>query len=234
MNNCTQIDLNSINLKLEHFHPHYLDQNGTEDSLLINIIKEIIDELPSYSKIRAGYIWVNEKPEFKSNDILTLNKNEFNLGKVVYSMIKKSEQLCLFLCTAGSGINDWSRKLFAQGDFLKGYLVDLAGSILVDKAVEKLAEIIEVEAATKGLGVTNTYSPGYCEWPVSDQQMLFSFFPDEFCGVKLTESSLMIPEKSISGMIGAGKKVKKVPYTCAMCNMTNCIYSKAKRELSDA
>jgi cobalamin-dependent methionine synthase I len=140
--------------------------------------------------------------------------------------MKKSEKICFFLCSIGNGISDWNKLLFAHGDFLKGYLVDLAGSILADKTVEKLSDIVELEASAWGMGITNTYSPGYCEWPVEEQQKLFGFFPENFCGVKLTPSSLMIPEKSVSGIIGGGNQVKKVPYTCAMCNMKNCIYAK--------
>jgi hypothetical protein len=36
----------------------------------------------------------------------------------------------------------------------------------------------------------------------------------------------MMPEKSISGLIGAGKKIKKIPYTCALCDMKDCVFKK--------
>ena len=80
-----------------------------------------------------------------------------------------------------------------------------------------------------GLKITNRYSPGYCNWPVSDQQILFLLLPEKFCGVTLTGSSLMIPIKSVSGVIGIGASVKMKEYTCDTCGMKDCTYRSTRR-----
>ena len=84
----------------------------------------------------------------------------------------------------------------------------------------------ELEAVMKeaGFSITNRYSPGSCGWPVSDQQLLFSLFPDKYCGISLSDSSLMDPLKSVSGIIGIGRNVKKTAYTCDICDIENCMY----------
>lgn len=79
---------------------------------------------------------------------------------------------------------------------------------------EELAAFIE----KRGWKHTNRYSPGYCGWHVSEQQKLFSLFPVASpCGIQLTDSSLMIPIKSVSGIIGVGSHVRKLEYTCGLC-----------------
>ncbi len=77
----------------------------------------------------------------------------------------------------------------------------------------------------KGLHVTNRYSPGYCGWSVAEQGMLFSFLPKNFCDIRLTESSLMIPLKSVSGIIGIGKELRRKGYKCDFCDIANCLRS---------
>ena len=47
---------------------------------------------------------------------------------------------------------------------------------------------------------------------------------DNFCGITLTESALMVPMKSVSGIIGVGKTVQRVDYTCDLCGMKDCTY----------
>jgi hypothetical protein len=223
------LNLSSVNLKIEHFKPHYLDDTGKENPQIIENINEILLEIPNHSQPKGGYVWADSNISLGSEHSILVKDKIFNTGKTVFQMLKKSENLCFFLCTAGKGMTEWSRNLFKDGDFLKGYLVDMAGSLIVDLATDKLSEIIEMETAGKGLSFSNRYSPGYCEWDVSEQQKLFSFFPDNSCGVSLSSSSLMIPEKSISGMIGAGKNIKKIAYTCSLCEMKDCIYSKVKK-----
>ncbi|MHB8579979.1 MAG: vitamin B12 dependent-methionine synthase activation domain-containing protein [Ignavibacteriaceae bacterium] len=76
----------------------------------------------------------------------------------------------------------------------------------------------------RGMKITNRYSPGYCNWNVSEQHLFFSLLPQNFCGITLTESSLMLPVKSISGIIGIGSNVKYSKYFCDKCGVKDCTY----------
>ena len=58
-------------------------------------------------------------------------------------------------------------------------------------------------------------SPGASEkyvWPIEQQKELFSLFEyvEKLIGVKLTDSYLMIPNKSVSGFLSSSKKIIKV------------------------
>jgi len=75
-----------------------------------------------------------------------------------------------------------------------------------------------------GLKVSNRYSPGYCTWDVSEQKKLFSFFPDRFAGITLSDSSLMNPIKSVSGIAGIGKDIKHLGYVCDNCTVVDCVF----------
>ena len=152
----------------------------------------------------------------------------FNVRKIVYSQIKKSDSVAIFLCTAGPEIGILSRKSMKDGDLLTGYIYDVIGSEVVEAAVDRMQDNLLKEMLSAGKKITNRYSPGYCGWDVAEQQKLFQLMPDNFCGVKLNDSSLMDPEKSVSGFIGIGENVRYNHYTCRICDMKDCIYRKLK------
>jgi hypothetical protein len=85
---------------------------------------------------------------------------------------------------------------------------------------------LEADIRKLGQTLTNRYSPGYCQWPVTDQRKLFRLFKGSPCGVILTDSALMNPIKSISGLIGVGANVQYREYQCDLCNIKKCLYQK--------
>jgi len=105
-----------------------------------------------------------------------------------------------------------------------GHLVDTVATVAVENAADTLHGHLGIKMRERGLRVTNRYSPGYCGWPVSEQHALFSFFKVDFCGISLTESALMKPIKSVSGMIGIGKTVTFAGYDCERCRISDCTY----------
>ena len=155
---------------------------------------------------------------------------EFTVDKIIFHQLKKSQKIITFVSTAGKNISDWSKQLMAQGDLLEGYLVDVIGSEIVEAGMDIIHDEIEEYYVAKGLSVTNRYSPGYCGWHVSEQQKLFRFFPKNFIDVTLTPSSLMVPHKSISGLIGIGKQLRRIGYGCSLCDSDNCLYRRLKSE----
>jgi cobalamin-dependent methionine synthase I len=57
-------------------------------------------------------------------------------------------------------------------------------------------------AAKRGLVTTRRYSPGYGDWGVSAQKDFLAWLGAGHIGIKLTESSQMLPEKSVSAILG--------------------------------
>ncbi len=160
---------------------------------------------------------------FKINDQL------FSPGKTVTTQLKKATKAALFACTAGPGISEFARKKSAEGDELLSYVLDVIGSVIVDKAATLLQRKIIEEVSVSGYSITDSFSPGYCTWSVAEQQKLFSLLPEGFCNIYLSKSSLMHPVKSASGITGIGYGCQQTGYQCNWCNDLNCIYGKIRR-----
>lgn len=148
----------------------------------------------------------------------------------VCGYLRDSELAALFLCTAGSYFTDESRAFNERDEILEAYIVDAMGSCSVENAMNRIQELLGREMEARGLHISNRYSPGYCNWPLADQKNLFALMKGQPTPVTLSESCLMSPIKSVSGIIGIGEKVKKREYGCAICNNINCIYRRLIRK----
>ena len=172
----------------------------------------------------CGSYTVYHHPQFDTESgIVTINNSLFSLGKIVTHALKKSSSLAFFICTCGIEVEKLSKKLIKEGHTLEGYIVDLIGSEIAEGMADFIHREIGKDVAKEKMNYTNRYSPGYCNWSVSDQQLLFPLLENK-CGVSLTPSSLMMPIKSVSGLIGIGPDVKFKGYSCNKCDASFCIY----------
>jgi hypothetical protein len=203
-------------------------KDGESQETISELIRKLLKETESACSIKAEYrVFTLEKFD-DSEKSIWINGLIFNVKKIVYGQIKKSEKIAVFLCTAGPEIGIRSRAAMKDGDLLTGYVYDVIGSEVAEAAVDLMQDSLQEAISAEGKKITNRYSPGYCGWDVAEQHKLFQLMPDNYCGIKLNDSALMNPEKSVSGFIGIGEHVRYNPYTCRLCDMKDCIYRKIK------
>lgn len=188
------------------------------------LTSEVLDLAPSLCSIRGGYVLSEPVVIDRENKRIRSHGHWFMTKQIVTHQLRRSEKLAWFVCTAGEEISGFSRKLMEEGDLLKGYIVDVAANEAAESAMDRIQEALRETMASEGVNITNRYSPGYCGWETSEQKKLFSAFPENYLDVSLTASSLMIPMKSVSGVIGIGREVRFNNYTCNLCDDEHCIY----------
>ena len=188
-------------------------------------------EAPSLFEPRAGFRALAPVLFDPSQRLFTVRNLTFSPGKIIFSQIKNAEGVLFFAATAGSAVTNRCRELNDAGDQVYSFVLDALGSLVAEKATERMMEWLETRLTPAGWAITESYSPGYCNWDVAEQQKLFSFFPSRFLGITLSPSSLMSPVKSISGVIGTGPRVKRTGYHCHICTDKTCIYRKIRNPL---
>ena len=224
-------EYNSLGLDVSTIEK-FMGYDGSAPDPIPSMIEDVLAHVESYCDIQGGYRIFDSFSRDKRQHLVTLDNVTFSVKPIISNLIRKAEKAALFVCTAGEGVGRWSKDLMSEGDLMKGYVVDVVGSEIVEKAMDKIQDILEVEMKKIGLGITDRYSPGYCDWHVSEQQKLFSLLPENYCNIKLSETSLMNPIKSVSGIIGIGKKAEKKGYTCDFCHIKDCIYRKKREQIS--
>lgn len=175
----------------------------------------ILKEVSQWLRPQFSYFVVNKQPDFE-------------MGNIILRQLRGSEAFALFICTSGLEFETYQQRLKEQGDMVRVFIADALGSVIAEKCADQMEKALQESIDKLGWKHTNRFSPGYCGWHVSQQQLLFPLFQGHTCGVKLTDSSLMIPIKSVSGIIGLGEKVRKLEYTCGLCDFKQCYKRKKK------
>lgn len=187
-------------------------------------VAEAFQQAEELCDIRGAFCFSESVKFSPDNSLLIIDEIEFHIGKTVAKELRHSTNFALFICTAGSGISHQSQNLLTGENPVLGYVLDVLGTMIVESATDLLQIEIKRIATEKDMQITNRYSPGFCNWSVADQHKLFSFFPENCCGISLTDSALMNPVKSVSGIIGMGTEVKFREYTCDLCSQTDCFH----------
>ena len=155
--------------------------------------------------------------------VLTVGCTELNVGRIISRQLRGSEAFAFFVATAGAEFEDLQMRLKDDDDMVRTFIADSFGSVMAECAADRMEEALQTELDGRRWRHTNRFSPGYCGWHVSEQQRLFRLFGTESpCGVSLTDSSLMVPIKSVSGVIGLGPEVRKLEYSCGLCDYKDC------------
>lgn len=197
--------------------------NDTADAATRREVEHLLFEIMMHVKPRFGFI---------TTAYAALAS--FAPGPIILHQLKGSEALCWFVATAGQWYEDFQQRLMREGDMVRVYIANEIGSLIAEKTADLMELALEEQLTPKKLSHTNRFSPGYCQWAVNEQQQLFSLFdsarnPASTCGITLTPSNLMLPIKSVSGVIGIGHNVKKQDYQCHLCGLESCYKRKKLR-----
>jgi len=226
VNKTFKFDFKDLKLSVSQIEDAIGYKEGEDREIVTDLIAEILKESQEISNIKAQYNIFHGVQFDNDTKSVEINNISFHIKKIVFGQIKKSDSVAIFLCTAGEEIGIRSRKAMQERDLLRGYIYDVVGSEIVEAAADLMQNELEKAVISSGKKITNRYSPGYCGWDVAEQHKLFQLIPDNFCGIRLTESALMDPVKSVSGIIGIGENVKMNPYTCSLCDLKDCNYGK--------
>ncbi|MDJ0669104.1 MAG: vitamin B12 dependent-methionine synthase activation domain-containing protein [Desulfobacterales bacterium] len=122
----------------------------------------------------------------------------------------------------GGRLDDAVRTLNAQGDAFEGYLLDCVGVVALSKVGDAAARMAEDRAKEMGWGVGARLAPGsLVGWDTARQTEICDLLPLEAADIRLTDSGLIVPFKSASGLIGVGPGYRDttVGSVCGLCRL---------------
>lgn len=220
------VNTNELDLQIGMLYPYCGYGNNQPKQNVKALLQQMLDEAKQVGKPCFGYRIVNGG--IVDKNYYRFDREIFKPGPVIMHSLKGCAQYVLLVATVGDAFDRWLQSIHRQGDILQMYLSDAVGSAIVEATQHYACSYLEKEAAKEGLHITNDYSPGYCGWHVSEQQNFFSLLPEDFCGITLSESSLMHPIKSISCVIGLDEHAIKHPYGCDICGKSDCFLKIAR------
>lgn len=189
------------------------------DSKYADDVQELIDMVKPVIRPKAVYdvCYV----EHLDDRVVKIGDIEFT-SRILRVNLDKVGRVFPYVATSGieaEAIN------MPQGELMKRFIMDTIKEIALGSAISCLYKYITEKYKT---GQMSTMNPGSLEdWPISQQRGLFSIFGnvEELIGVKLTDSFLMIPIKSVSG-IHFPTEVSFA--SCQLCPREKCPGRRAK------
>jgi len=136
------------------------------------------------------------------------------------------EHVAASVVTIGDALERRVAALWESRELPLASMLDSVGSGAVESLAEYVNDVLCQQGLAAGLAVTNRISPGYADWNVAEQHALFRLCPGAPVGVTLNEACFMTPGKSISLLVGAGRRARVDHYfsQCARCWMRDCAY----------
>lgn len=126
------------------------------------------------------------------------------------------------LCTLGMGVDLLIRRLAVTDGSLSS-AVGACASAYIDVYIDGVLEELARQLEGCGEYLTPRFSPGYGDAPLAMQAKLLPFLEARKLQVSLTESLLMLPEKSVSAVLGVTVQPSQHCQShCEICAKVDC------------
>lgn len=128
---------------------------------------------------------------------------------LIASVLGHATEAALIVCTIGDRLEKRVSAYFAQQQPTRAVVLDAVGIEAINQVSEAASLHIEAEAAKKGLRASIPLNPGISAMcSLDEQRVVFRAVAAQEIGVRLTSSSVMVPVKSISMIVGLGEDVR--------------------------
>lgn len=138
-------------------------------------------------------------------------------GPLVQKSMAGAEQLYVAVCTIGDTLEKRVDQMMTE-DPVKAIALDGAGIAALSIVSVTVGDLISKDICDLNLAQGMRAQPGQEGWPIEQQRVVFKLLPCDEIGVRLTESCLMLPRKSVSFVIPRGKDLSDAKAPCDFCS----------------
>ena len=186
----------------------------------VEYIKDKLDSL-----IEAITPVMNPKALYSISFVDKIEGDQVTIGDTVFTSkvlrmnLEQVGRVFPYIVTAGSELDDVE---LSKGQ--SAMLLDQVKTVVVSKAYQYLRAHL---AEKYGIKKLSSVAPGRLdEWPLTQQRELFSLFGDNVdrIGVRLTKTCLMVPVKTVSGLLFPSEAGFE---SCELCSREKCMGRRA-------
>lgn len=166
--------------------------------------------------------------EQKHESSVVINGVEIK-SELMRANLDRLQRVFPYVATCGPTLEDWS--LNYSDDPLAEYFADEIKKLYLGKIIAYMNSHIKLEYDIKSH--FSAMNPGSIkEWPLSGQRELFAVIGRDYIfeniGVRLCDSMLMLPSKTVSGL---GFESENEYQNCTRCPLINCPNRRAESEI---
>ncbi len=142
----------------------------------------------------------------KLDSEMTLATGRMIRSGQVTALLGNSVEVLLIGATAGPKIMDAIRQDSVRNNLTRAVVLDAVGSEMADAALDWIIGYFNHELSRGRLRLTKKrFSAGYGDFPLENQRWIHEALELERIGVAITESCMLVPEKSVTALLGVEK-----------------------------
>ena len=132
------------------------------------------------------------------DDLVTVEKTVFKSLMLAENLAERHRAVA-YVITCGNEVEEWSNK---EPDFLLRMLLDVIKQAIFDDVTEQFKVHVHKLLDTEKVSAMNPGDGDSDAWPIAQQRELFALVGavEEQIGVRLSDSCLMFPTKTVSGL----------------------------------
>jgi hypothetical protein len=184
---------------------------------LVKVAEKAMQE--SFSLLLPKVIYQEYEVEGVLHERILLQGGQKIDSKLLAQHLGGASRLIVILATIGEKLEEQVSKIW-EADMVYALALDGAGSASVEALANAACLYFEKQAEQEKLEASIPFSPGMVDWTVRDgQPQIFNLLGEEGSIVNLTPSCIMIPQKSLTMIMGIGANLKSAGRACDFCNM---------------
>ncbi len=148
-------------------------------------------------------------------------------GKDIRALLQGCSSAVFFAATLGAETEALIRRAELT-DMGKALVLDCCMSAAVENICDNLQKELEKDYRGRGLFLTDRYSPGYGDLPVTAQgDFLTLLNASRRIGLTCTAESILVPRKSVTAVMGVARSPRPRREKCGECALADsCPYRK--------
>lgn len=149
-------------------------------------------------------------------------------GNEVARHLAGCSEVVLMAMTLGVAADHLIRR-WEKRDLTRAVVLDACATQLVEEHCDGWETRLRQEEAREGRQVTGRFSPGYGDLPLEIQPDFLRLLQAESrIGLTCTPALLMLPQKSVTALVGIGREISAGARPCELCGLrTHCDGKKA-------
>lgn len=134
-------------------------------------------------------------------------------------------KIIVFAATLGTGADHLIHK-YSRLEMSRAVVLQAAAAAMIEEYCDQVCSALKAEYEAGGEYLRPRFSPGYGDFPLECQPALLGALEaGKRIGIKLTDSLLMMPSKSVTAVMGISKKPHRCDVRgCEACGKTDCAY----------
>lgn len=198
----------------------YLGQGTSADPDISRLAESCLDEIKRISCPKSVY---REFP------ILHIENNVIDIGAARFESKNLAKNLCgcdslfLFAATLGIDADTQIRSYQRRGQMSRAVILDAAATAYIEEYCDHICD--EIRMQHPSMHLRPRFSPGYGDLVLQHHNDILMLTESrKKIGLTLTDSLMLLPQKSVTAIIGLSSEECASETGCKGCSKVDCIY----------